>query len=449
MGKSAAVFGGGIAGLTVAHELSRRGWSVTIFEANDEVGGFFRSTRADRDRNMPSEYSWHGMGPWYHNVFDLMKQIPFDESGTVYERSLSRPIDFGMVPDRGSAAFDDTRWVNVRNMFRMTRLDCVRWAWLTLKTWTARRRSVEAYSRINAAEAYRPLLTDLACRTWRACFGPWVGSDWTNVSLHQVGLFFRKQLMSGPTHRHAADADGPAWSQGARSGWLLLRGPSSEAWFDPWVVEFERRGVRVLCRSELARLDHEGGRIVQASLTSGEVVQADLFVLATNPFAAAEVVARTPALAEQDQLRLLKPLIQDGPHTQVSFRIAFAERIAWPRERTAVVIADSEYNLTLFAEEQVWASGVDLGDGVASLWTGTACVARTPGRLYGLPLERCTKEQFIAEVRAQLASCGGLDALIREANEGRSWQSFPIVRLEVWHEWTFSSDGIRSPQPKW
>ena len=37
-GKAAAVFGGGIAGLTTAHELARRGWTVTVYEVNDEVG---------------------------------------------------------------------------------------------------------------------------------------------------------------------------------------------------------------------------------------------------------------------------------------------------------------------------------------------------------------------------------------------------------------------------
>jgi hypothetical protein len=66
-----------------------------------------------------------------------------------------------------------------------------------------------------------------------------------------------------------------------------------------------------------------------------------------------------------------------------------------------------------------------------------------------LPVEQCTEEQFIAEVKAQLLRCGSLDGLIREANGGRPLASFEIVRFEVWHEWTFSADGIRSRQPKW
>jgi hypothetical protein len=172
-------------------------------------------------------------------------------------------------------------------------------------------------------------------------------------------------------------------------------------------------------------------------------------VLATNPFAAADILERTPQLAQKDQLRLFRPLVQGGPHTQVSFRIAFAEKLAWPRERIAIIAVDSEFNLTLFAQEQAWVPESNLGDGVASLWTGTACVATKPGRIYGKPLVNCTKEEFIEEVMAQLSTCESLDSLIKEANGGRGWRSFRIVRIEVWHEWQFSPEGIRSHQPKW
>jgi hypothetical protein len=442
------VFGAGIAGLAVAHELVRRGHDVVVYERNGKAGGFFRSARVPRDRHMPSEYSWHGFGGWYHNAYAVLRQIPFD-GATVYDRSLSRPIDFGLAPDEGEAAFDDGSVVNVRALFRMTRWDVARWAWLMLRTWTAGRRSVERYAAVSAAEAWRPLLSDQGWRTWRASFGPWVGSDWTKVSLHQVGLFFRKHLMLRPPHVHPADEEGPAWVQRSRTGWLLLRGPSNEVWLDPWVEHLERSGVRFAWHSSVEELRWDGRRVTGAVLDDGVEVEADLFVLAIDPFSTADLLDRTPDLAALDQLRSFRPLVQDGPHVQISFRIAFGERILWPRERTAVVIADSEFDLTLFAEEQVWREDEDLGDGVQSLWTGTACVASEPGRLYGLPLARCTKEQFLAEVRAQLDRCGGLDALIREANGGRSWTSFPIVRIEVWHEWVFSPEGISGRQPKW
>ncbi len=449
--KTVAIYGAGIAGLSAAHELARRGWRVRVFESNAEIGGFFRSARRAADDHMPSEYSWHGMGPWYHNVFDLMKQIPFDSLGSVYDRALSRPIDFGVAPDQGEAQFDDSEGVTVDvcKMFRMSPRDRRRWAWLMLKTWTANRRSEQYYARLNAAAQFKKRLSPVAWSTWVACLGPWIGSDWTRVSLHTTGLFFRRQLITRPAHKHPADAEGPPWMQGARSGWLLLRGPSSEFWFDRWLVDLNDHGVEIKVEQSLQRLDFDGSRITAGVLASGERVEADMHVLATHPFAAAEILERTPDLARLEQLRFFRPLTQDGPHTQVSFRIAFGERILWPRPRCGLVIADSEYNLTIFAEEQVWARNVDLGEDVRSLWTGTSCVSNVPGALTGVAVERCTEEQFVEEVKAQLLRCGALDALIRAANHGRPLSSFQIIKLEIWHEWKFSPDGIRPRQPKW
>ena len=180
MPKTAAVFGAGIAGLSAAHEFARLGYEVSVYEANNEAGGVFRSARIPGDGNMPSEYSWHGMGPWYHNVFDLLRQIPFDETGSVYDKGLSRPIDFCLAPDTGKAAFY-SGLIHLPKMFRMGRWEGVRWAWLLLKTWASDRRSQEHYSRLNAAEQWKPVLSELGWRTWRASFGPWIGSDWTNV----------------------------------------------------------------------------------------------------------------------------------------------------------------------------------------------------------------------------------------------------------------------------
>jgi len=118
-----AIFGAGIAGLAVAHELSRLGYKIMIYEANAEAGGFFRSARLPQNQNTPSEYSWHGFGPWYHNVFDLMKQIPFDQTGSVYDRALSRSVDFGVFPDQGRAEFYDRDLASIPKMFQLSNWD--------------------------------------------------------------------------------------------------------------------------------------------------------------------------------------------------------------------------------------------------------------------------------------------------------------------------------------
>ncbi len=444
-----AIFGAGIAGLSAAHELVRRGFRVSVYESEAEAGGFFRSARHSHYGNMPTEYSWHGMGPWYHNLFAVMRQIPFDDSGSVYDKALSRPIAFGIFPDGGKAEFFDIGIRSIPRMFRFSHWEWAKWSWLMFKTWGANTRTQVSYSRLNAAAQWQPMLSERGYRFWRACFGPWIGSDWTKASLHHAGQFFRKQLISKLRHAHPADDQGPAWSHGAQDGWLLLRGPSSEFWFDRWIKDLEERGVSFFWSQSLDQLRFDGKTITAGALESGTTVEADLYICAVNPFATAQILARTPDLERLDELRLFKPLVEEGPHVQVSFRIGFAEPIQFPRERTAVVVADSEFNLTLFAQEQAWKPEVDLGREIKALWTGTSCVGTVPGRLFQLPVIKCTKEQFLDEVKAQVMSCESLNALVKEANAGRSLADFKIATIEVWHEWIFSPDGIRGPQPKW
>ncbi|MHB2021386.1 MAG: FAD-dependent oxidoreductase [Candidatus Xenobia bacterium] len=441
------VFGAGVAGLTVAHELSRRGHTVSVYEARGEPGGFFRSEREEPE-HLATEYSWHGFGPWYHNAFDLLRTIPAPRGGSMYDSILSRPIDFGIFPNDASARFYHGL-ASIPRMFRMTPRGRIRWWWLMLKTWAANRRTEVDYSTINAAAAWSLCLAPVAARTWRACFGPWIGSDWTRCSLHTAGQFFRRQLQSGPPHAHRADETGPAWVHGSRDGWLLLRGPSSEWWFDPWVETLRAQGVRFFWRASLHRLELADGKVRRAWLEDGREVRAECYVVAANPFNVADIVDRSPGLQMDPQMACFRPLVQEGPHVQVSMRIGFAEPVAFPHPRTAVVLADSEFNLTLFAEEQAWAHEVAMGKGIGSLWTVTSCTGDVPGRLYGLPVVRCTREQFIEEVLSQIRACRALDEMLRQANQGRGFADFTLRHVEVWHEWRFSPNGIGVGDPKW
>jgi len=448
--KSVAIFGGGIAGLTAAHEFAKLGYQVKVFEANADAGGFFRSARRKEDQGMPSEYSWHGMGPWYNNFFELIKEIPFDEHSSLYDNILSRPVVFGLAPNSGSAHFGDSHSsnVDVENLFSMTTKEKWLWCWLMGKAWCSNTRSSQKYSNINAKEAWRPYLAASTLSTWSSTFGPWVGSDWCHVSFHHVAHFFRKQLVTKYSY-HQADSEGGPWEHKARMGWLLLNGPSSEVWFDKWVDDLKKKQVEFHWQTPLHRLCFENNSITAAELANGETVQADIYVLALNPFSAADVLDRNPQLQNKPQLNLFKPLVQQGPHTQVSFRIGFKEPMSWPRKRCALVISDSAFNLTLFAQEQAWGESSSLGDDIQSLWTVTACVSKVPGPVHGLCLEQCTEEQFLDEVLFQLKQSHALDELVKKANGGKSWLDFSIVNITVWHEWAFSPEGITSAQPKW
>ena len=76
-----AVLGGGVAGLTAAHELSERGFDVVVLEARDIPGGKARSLpvpdsgTGDR-KDLPAEHGFRFFPGFYQHLPDTMRRIP-------------------------------------------------------------------------------------------------------------------------------------------------------------------------------------------------------------------------------------------------------------------------------------------------------------------------------------------------------------------------------------
>jgi hypothetical protein len=489
------VFGAGIAGLSAAHYLVRQGFQVTVVEALDGPGGMARSERNAADSDVPSEYSWRGFGPWYKNAFAVMKEIPVTPTtaaaaslpqgsvSNVYEDRLSGPIGFHLVADEEnptirSAAIDKS--FRISHGWRLGPWDATKVGWLLFRQWSAStERSEHTYAQENASATLYKHLNPLAAKTASQVFGPFVGVDYGRASTHHVADFFKKNTFPGGGNTHAAKADGtPAWTQRSNSGWVILNRPSNEAWFDPWVSALKRQGVVFRFGESLDRFDADGARspivgqnaqptvaprVSGAYLGSGERIEADQYILAINPFAAVDVIARSsPAVQVDPELTKFPALTADGPHVQISFQIVFGERIVLPGGReTAVILTDSEFDITLFSQDQLFAKDVVLGQDAVSLWSGTATIDSIPGSLYGKTMLHLTRQEFIDEVMHQILRCQSLNAMVKLANQGRPLADFTKnLRVQVWHGWTFpgdppgkdgtpATDIVRGDFPKW
>jgi uncharacterized protein with NAD-binding domain and iron-sulfur cluster len=77
-----AVLGGGVGGMSAAHELVERGFQVTVYEAKSVQGGKARSifvpgTGSEGRRGLPGEHGFRFFPSFYKHLPDTMKRIPF------------------------------------------------------------------------------------------------------------------------------------------------------------------------------------------------------------------------------------------------------------------------------------------------------------------------------------------------------------------------------------
>src|SRR3954447_9640077 len=85
-----AILGGGVAGLTAAHELAERGFDVVVLEARDIPGGKARSlpvpgSAGGGRKDLPAEHGFRFFPRVYPHLPDPMGRIPAG-AGSAFER---------------------------------------------------------------------------------------------------------------------------------------------------------------------------------------------------------------------------------------------------------------------------------------------------------------------------------------------------------------------------
>jgi uncharacterized protein with NAD-binding domain and iron-sulfur cluster len=404
-----AVLGGGVGGLSAAHELAERGFDVTVYEARETFGGKARSMpvpgsgtggRAD----LPAEHGFRFFPGFYRHLPDAMARIPHGDRTVADHLVAATRILLAQAGGRDEliaaaqapSSLDDLAVV-------------VRFAWefgigvgipppelalflerlLTLLTSCDERR-FEQWERLSwwvytgaerRSAAFKKFLADGLTRTL-------VAARAREISARTGGLIMCQLLFDLTRAGGRADR--------------VLDAPTSEAWIDPWIAHLRSLGVELRGGREVAGIDCEGRRITGVTVQGAggpERVQADHYV-------AALPVERLRLLLSP-ALRAAEPRLAALPRLVVRWMngaLFYLDRDV-PLQHGHAIFIDSEWALTAISQAQFWPQ-VDLeqrGDGrVEGILSVDVSEWERPGRRTGKVAMACTPDEIRSEVWGQL-----------------------------------------------
>ena len=411
--RTVAILGGGVGGLTAAHELAERGFEVTVFERRG-LGGKARSVEVPGSARggrqpLPGEHGFRFFPGFYQNLPDTMRRIPYGSNPRGVFDNLVAASQLSMARSGGRSDLI----LPVSPEARGWDLEHVRQA---LVAWLEHGTQLPPHEIGYFVE--RLLVFFTSCDARR--FGEWEHISWWEfTAAERFSEDYRRLLVHGVTRQLLA-AKGTAasartlgllweaffYNLTGRSGTgyfdRLLDAPTNEAWIDPWVARLRDLGVSIKLDRHVEGLELRDGRIAGAHVKGRrgrETVRADWFVCALPAERARRLWSRA-ILATDPGLRRMRSLRTDWMNG-----IQFYLRDRLPVIHGHVLYIDSPWALSSVSQAQFWEGqfarrygdgsvneclSVDIGD-----WS-------TPGILYGKPARELRPAQVAREVFAQM-----------------------------------------------
>jgi uncharacterized protein with NAD-binding domain and iron-sulfur cluster len=404
-----AILGGGVGGLSAAHELAERGFAVSVYERQATFGGKARSmsvpgTGTEGRKDLPGEHGFRFFPGFYRHIVDTMSRIPFGADGASCADNLVQatrillaragrvdPVWVARFPETLddfktalAAMFDGLDIPHDEVAFFVTRM-------LALAT-SCEERYLEEFERLpfwefigasSRSENYRRYLGQGMTRSL-------VAMRAQDTSTRTVGRILL-QLFYGIL------VPGRIFDR-------LLTGPTSDVWIDPWRRHLTGRlDVALEPNASLRSLNLAGDRLRSVTIERGGAlvdVTADFYVAALpvevmQGLVTPDLARAAPSLSRLGELR-----------TEWMNGIQFYLETDRPLTDGHAIYLDSNWALTSISQRQFWRS-YDLaqyGNGrVGGILSVDISDWTAPGNFNGKPaMEATSREEIKDEVWAQL-----------------------------------------------
>ncbi|NNC52854.1 MAG: NAD(P)-binding protein [Erythrobacter sp.] len=445
---SVAIIGGGVAGMSAAHELMRRNghgvdYDITVYDANpNRCGGKARSIPApnsgtDGREDLPGEHGFRFFPGFYRHLPDTMEHIPYgdpaDDANVFHNLCVADRLEIPrhdkpplVISARFPKSLSDLETDFKAIFLEHTGLTAEMIEFFAERIWqiltSCKERRLEQYEGMTWRKFLQPekfgdnpeyvdLLINGLSRSLLA-------NDPTIASLRTTGDTNVQLILGIIDPGHPTDR--------------LLNGPTSKVWLDPWFDYLTGHDVTYHLGNKATEITFAGGQVESVTIESDagtSEVKADYYIFALPVERMADLLDASPTGAG------LVPAFADiiGLKRNVRWMngVQFFLYEDVPITHGHMLFADSPWAITGISEAQFWSQEhlENAGDGTVN-GVLSFCISEwdEPGRFNGKIARDCTDKELAMEVweevKQSVNACG--EELIKDSNR-HSWFFDPDI----------------------
>ena len=403
------IIGGGVAGLSAAHELINRGFQVEVYEASSCAGGKARSlgvpgSGKDERKDLSGEHGFRFFPRFYKHIIATMKEIPVKGNlksvyGNLVETTQIKLARFDkeavIMPARFPKSlreFEKYLQGSLNSDLGLSPQDKSDFAlkiWQLLTSCHDRRRN--EYERI----------------------GWWEFLDSDNHSVAYQTIFSRgltRTLVAARAETASTKTGGNIFLQlmfdvglpGVSSD-RILNAPTNDAWINPWLKYLQEKGVQFHFNTPTQYIqcnDQKISGVVVSNNGIDNTITADYFLFAVPVEVMANLLNKDLITADPTLENIIE--LSKSVSWMNGTQFYLTEDVQTCNGHTIYI--DTPWALTSISQKQFWPE-VDLssyGDGkVKGILSIDISDWDSPGILYKKSAKNCTKEEIIKEIWEQ------------------------------------------------
>lgn len=270
------IAGGGVGGLSAAHELVNRGFDVEVYEYHDIPGGKARSlgipgSGKDGRHDLPAEHGFRFFPGYYRHVIDTMKHIPYWKQDTAEadDKKKIRETVYDCLTGVDKEALTSFM---TRAIVTPAKMPGNFWGYI--KLW----RQMKSQPRVNLEKGERRFYVKRLWQIVTSCNErrddqyeqiPWwkfVGAENRSVNYQNYLANISRTLVAADPKKVSTRTNGNVWVQTLMGMWSpdgdrVLDGPTNEVWIYPWLHYLIGKGVRYYINAEATEYKISGNEI--------------------------------------------------------------------------------------------------------------------------------------------------------------------------------------------